>query len=150
MYRIELISQRELTDLLRRGIRTRTSSITTSDGSNIKLLPNRPVIVSDEAIKLNPAILTDPTIKSRYIPDKKLVQTLSEETFAVVELPTEIEVKKLDVSDLDQNQHVDVAPTEIELSDEDIHRLLVDKPIDTSTVDESVSDVKPTAKRRRK
>jgi hypothetical protein len=50
MYRIELLSQKELTDLLRRGIRTRTLTITTTDGSNIRLMPNRPVIVSDETI----------------------------------------------------------------------------------------------------
>ncbi len=148
MYRIELISQKELTDLLRRGVRTRTSSITTADGSNIKLLPNRPVIVSDETIiKLNPSILTDPTIKARYIPEKKLVQTLSDETFSVIELPTEIEVKRVDVSDVQDPQ----TPSEdTELSDDEIQRLLVSTPTTVDTVGEGVNDSKPATKRKRR
>lgn len=127
MYRIELLSQKELTDLLRRGIRTRTLTITTTDGSNIRLMPNRPVIVSDETIKMNPSILTDPTVKARHIPDKKIVDTIRQEEFAIIELPVDLEVRKVqpDVEQVQEEAQPIVEHREEEISDADIEALLL-------------------------
>jgi hypothetical protein len=127
MYRIELLSQKELTDLLRRGIRTRTLTITTTDGSNIRLMPNRPVIVSDETIKMNPSILTDPTVKARHIPDKKIVDTIRQEEFAIIELPVDLEVRKVQpaVEQVQEEAQPIVEHREEEISDADIEALLL-------------------------
>lgn len=133
MYRIELLSQKELTDLLRRGIRTRTLTITTTDGSNIRLMPNRPVIVSDETIKMNPSILTDPTVKARHIPDKKIVDTIRQEEFAIIELPVDLEVRKVQPAVEQVQEEVQVQEEaqpivehrEEEISDADIEALLL-------------------------
>jgi len=127
MYRIELLSQKELTDLLRRGIRTRTLTITTTDGSNIRLMPNRPVIVSDETIKMNPSILTDPTVKARHIPDKKIVDTIRQEEFAIIELPVDLEVRKVQpaVEQVQEEAQPIVEHKEEEISDADIEALLL-------------------------
>ena len=126
MYRIELLSQKELTDLLRRGIRTRTLTITTTDGSNIRLMPNRPVIVSDETIKMNPSILTDPTVKARHIPDKKIVDTIRQEEFAIIELPVDLEVRKAQPAVEEVQEEVQpIAVQKEEISDADIEALLL-------------------------
>lgn len=127
MYRIELLSQKELTDLLRRGIRTRTLTITTTDGSNIRLMPNRPVIVSDETIKMNPSILTDPTVKARHIPDKKIVDTIRQEEFAIIELPVDLEVRKAQptVEEVQEEVQPIAVQKEEEISDADIEALLL-------------------------
>ena len=127
MYRLELISQKELTDLLRRGIRTRISSITTQDGSTIKLLPGRPVIVSDEAVKLNPAILTDPTVKSLYIPERVKVVT---ETPVTIDIP--IIVPKHTVEE--------VVSTDIPVTVQSTEQDNIDPQVLDGLVEEKVSD----------
>jgi hypothetical protein len=152
MYRIELLSQKELTDLLRRGIRTRTLTITTTDGSNIRLMPNRPVIVSDETIKMNPSILTDPTVKARHIPDKKIVDTIRQEEFAIIELPVDLEVRKVQLTVEEVQEEVqptveevqeEVQPTveevQEEISDADIEALLLTPS--SNDIEESADEV---------
>lgn len=146
MYRIELLSQKELTELLRRGIRTRTLTITTTDGSNIRLMPNRPVIVSDETIKMNPSILTDPTVKARHIPDKKIVDTIIQEEFATIELPVDLEVRKVQPA---------VEEVREEISDADIEALLLTPS--SNSIEESADEAadapqqkQVSAKRKRK
>jgi len=166
MYRIELLSQKELTDLLRRGIRTRTLTITTTDGSNIRLMPNRPVIVSDETIKMNPSILTDPTVKARHIPDKKIVETIRKEEYAIIELPVDLEVRKAPVVEEPAVQVeepiVQVEEPVIEqgvveeISDADIEALLLTSSAEEDTSDEqeeqatTTAQPKPSSSRRKR
>lgn len=159
MYRIELLSQRELTDLLRRGIRTRTLTITTTDGSNIRLMPNRPVIVSDETIKMNPSILTDPTVKARHIPDKKIVETIRKEEFAIIELPVDLEVRKAPVVEEPVVQSKEPAVEQDvveEISDADIEALLLTSSAGEGTSDEleeqatTTAQSKPASSRRKR
>lgn len=149
MYRIELLSQKELTDLLRRGIRTRTLTITTTDGSNIRLMPNRPVIVSDETIKMNPSILTDPTVKARHIPDKRIADTIRKEDFAIIELPVDLEVRKAPVV---EEPVVEQSIVE-EISDADIEALLLTSSAEEDTSDEleeQAAQAKPSSSRRKR
>lgn len=149
MYRIELLSQKELTDLLRRGIRTRTLTITTTDGSNIRLMPNRPVIVSDETIKMNPSILTDPTVKARHIPDKKIVETIRKEDSAIIELPVDLEVRK---APFVEEPVVEQSVVE-EISDADIEALLLTSNTEEDTSDEleeQAAQAKPSSSRRKR
>lgn len=159
MYRIELLSQKELTDLLRRGIRTRTLTITTTDGSNIRLMPNRPVIVSDETIKMNPSILTDPTVKARHIPDKKIVETIRKEEYAIIELPVDLEVRKEPVVEEPIVQVEEPAVEQgvvEEISDADIEALLLISSTEENTSDEleeqatTTAQSKPASSRRKR
>ena len=148
MYRLELISQKELTDLLRRGIRTRISSITTQDGSTIKLLPGRPVIVSDEAVKLNPSILTDPTVKSLYIPERVKVTTETPVVLdipVIVDIPTPADIVTTDIPVIVES--VDNTPSE-EISDEDISSLLAVETQQDAEITPQATENKRSRRRR--
>jgi hypothetical protein len=67
------------------------------------------------------------TVKARHIPDKKIVDTIRQEEFAIIELPVDLEVRKVQpaVEQVQEEAQPIVEHREEEISDADIEALLL-------------------------
>ena len=127
-------------DNLRNGIRSRYLGVLLPDGSFIKLLPNRPVDISDAVMELNKELSTSPNVSCiRLSYDNKA----DEPTVKVEDAKESVVVdgELIDISELE--------PAILVLPEDTA--VIVMRDVDTTdeVVDQQESDEQSTTKRRR-
>jgi hypothetical protein len=102
MYRLVAKETARKIDFWRNGVRMRMPGVLLADGSFIKLLPNRPVDISDASMDMNKALLESPYVSCRRLSvDNPTNLTPIEEVKESVLVIEEVIPKELVVTDED-------------------------------------------------
>jgi len=150
MYRLVAKETARKIDFWRNGVRMRMPGVLLADGSFIKLLPNRPVDISDASMELNKSLLESPYVSCKRLtvdnkPTVTQIEDVKESVIVINDvIPEELVVTKSDVvEDTSGNPLVlleDTAVTLVSITDQE------DAEEPTTTSD----DVPSQPKRRRR